>query len=325
MSPPAQTPTLSGLVLSQLDWRWLFLLSLPLVAAALLLGRQFAVDVLPRHPVSIDALSPILSAFAFGGLVLGLSSVGDEASLPAPSWLLGAIGVVALAAFVRRQLRLQRFDGAFLDLRAFRSGTFVTALSVMAGCMVNLLGTLIVLPMYFQSQRGLDVLTTGLLLLPGGFMLGGLAPVVGRLFDRYGPRPLVPIGAAVSTCGLLGLGLVISPTTPAGYVVGLHVLMSVGISGMLSPLFATALGALPRELHAHGSALLGTMQQLAGAAGIALYVTIISTQTDATDGSDLAVGIRSAFLSGTLLAALTFAGSLLLRRGEASAQEGQGH
>lgn len=323
---PAIGPTVSGLILSQLDWRWLFFLTVPLGLLALALGLRYMSDVLPRRPMSIDPFSPVLSALAFGSLVLGLSSVGDHAAaLPVPAWVLAGGGLLLLLAFVARQVKLQQEDRAFLDLRTFQSRSFVLALIVMAGCMVNLLGTLIVLPLYFQSERGLDVLTTGLLLLPGGFMMGGLAPFIGRLYDRYGPRPLVPVGAATSGAGLLGLSFAATDSAPLAAVVLLHVVLSVGISMMLSPLFATALGALTDNLHAHGSAVVGTAQQLAGAAGIALYITILSSRVDADGRPDLVAGISSAFLCGACLAGLILVASLFVRSSGSGAVDLQVH
>ena len=114
-------------------------------------------------------VSVVLSALGFGGLVYGLSTLGEGGDAALPAWVPLVLGVAALAVFVRRQTRLQRADRALLDLRTFRSRVFTMSTAVLAVSMMALFGTLIVLPIYLQTVHGLDPLGTGLLL---AFRLG---------------------------------------------------------------------------------------------------------------------------------------------------------
>ena len=109
---PALGPTLSGLVLNSLDWRWLFWLVLPIALVALAVGAARLDNVTTPVAVPIDVVSVLLSVLAFGGLVYGLSSIGEAASGEAPvsPWLSVPVGAVGLALFVWRQLALQRTD-----------------------------------------------------------------------------------------------------------------------------------------------------------------------------------------------------------------------
>ena len=183
---PAIGPTISGLILSVLDWRWMFILVLPIALGALALGAARIKNVSVPAKVPLDVVSVILSAFGFGGLVYGLSNLGESAGGVAGLIPLG-IGVGAIALFVWRQLALQRSDRALLDLRTFVSPTFTFSIVMLALSMMAMFGTLILLPIYTQTVLGLDVLTTGLMLLPGGLTMGLLAPFVGRFYDRFGP------------------------------------------------------------------------------------------------------------------------------------------
>jgi DHA2 family lincomycin resistance protein-like MFS transporter len=115
---PAIGPTIAGLILTNLDWRWMFILMLPIALGALALGARLMQNVTTPRYAPVDVISVIISALAFGGIVYGLSSLGETSAVPLfPSWLPLAIGVVAMAIFVWRQLQLQKADRALLDLR----------------------------------------------------------------------------------------------------------------------------------------------------------------------------------------------------------------
>lgn len=318
---PAIGPAVSGLILHVLDWRWLFALTLPLSVAALLLGRRLITNIGEQRPVRFDLLSVLLSVVAFGGLVYGLSSIGEAAvgDVPiAPRYPI-VVGALALVAFVLRQLALQRRDRALLDLRAFRTGTFTIALIQLLIVMGSLFGAIILIPIYSQEVLGYDTFETGLLLLPGGIAMGAVAPVVGRMFDRWGPRPLVIPGSIAVSASLWWM-TTLDASSGAVRVVLIHVVLSVGIGFMMTPLFTSALGALPRNIYSHGSAILTTLQQLAGAAGTALFVTLFMTGTmDAVRGGATEVaakvsGVHEAFVTGALLSLAAVLLALFVRR-----------
>ena len=194
----------------------------------------------PASP--IDALSVALSVVGFGGLVYGLSAIGaGGAGAMLPTWVPFVVGGLGIAAFVARQLVLQRTDRALLDLRTFRSRTFTTASLIMMLMMATLLGSLTLLPIYMQEVLHLSPLATGLLLLPGGLTMGLLGPVVGRLYDRVGARALLVPGTVVTSLALWWSTL-FDATSPAWFVLGFHVLLSVGLAFVFTPLFTAGLG-----------------------------------------------------------------------------------
>jgi DHA2 family lincomycin resistance protein-like MFS transporter len=323
---PAVGPTLSGLVLSQASWRWIFGVMLPIALVALALGVWKVRDVTTTRDARLDLASLALSAVGFGTLIFGLSSIGESAGGHAPvaPWIPLAVGALALAAFVVRQLRLQRTTGALLDLRVFADRSYTVSTVVLVISFMAMFGALIVLPIFLQGVLERGTLQTGLLLLPGGVVMGALSPLVGRLFDRYGPRPLVTPGA-VALSAALWLLSTLHPGTPAGAVVAVHTLLSVGLAFMITPLFTSALGSLPRNLYGHGSAIINTVQQLAGAAGTALFITVLSTTTAArlAAGADAleatAAGVQGAFLWGGVVSVVAGAATLLVRRPPATA------
>ena len=303
---PAVGPTVSGLILSVLDWRWIFWIVLPIALTALVLGGRRIQNVTTPRKLPLDILSVVLSAIAFGGLVFGLSGLGEPdgvGGMGVAATAAGA-GAVALTLFILRQLRLQQADRALLDLRTFTARNFTFAIAMMCASMIALFGTIIVLPIYMQNVLGLEPISVGLILLPGGLLMGVLGPVVGRLYDRFNPKVLVIPGSVIVSSVLFGLSMV-GQETPVALLVTAHVFLSIGLALLFTPLFSAGLGALKPHLYSHGSATVGTLQQLAGAAGTALFIAVLAIVAGAAGGTEdvaaTAAGVRAAFLAGALI------------------------
>jgi MFS transporter, DHA2 family, lincomycin resistance protein len=325
---PALGPAVSGLVLQWLSWRWLFVLVLPIAAVIALAGiRALRVAQVP-DPAGprprLDALSVLLTAVGFGFLVYGLAEAGGGTAdgpaplVPAPAALL--VGLVGLSLFVWRQLALQRSGSPLLDLRVLRHGQYTVALALGSVAFMSMMGLMILLPLYLQQARDLSVLQTGLLLMPGGLTMGLLGPQVGRWFDRVGGRPLVIPGALILLAALTGMtaATLFAPWWP--FLVG-HVTASVGLALMMTPAFTGGLGALPPRMYPFGSAMLGTIQQVAAAVGTALSIAVLAwrqaglieggaTAEEALDG-----GVRAALAVGVLLAVVVVVISTFVRSG----------
>ncbi|MGG5259867.1 MDR family MFS transporter [Phycicoccus avicenniae] len=304
---PALGPALSGVVLAVAGWRWLFGLVLPVVVLVSVLGLRRLENVGETRAGGVDVVSVVLSALGFGGLVYGLSRIGEQhaGSVPAPVWVVGGLAVVA--TFVLRQRRLTRRSEPLLDLRALAHKVFAVSLAMQSLAFLTMLGAMILLPLYLQDLRGLTPLQTGLLVAPGGLAMGLLGPVVGRVFDRVGARPLVVPGA-VGVLAALAVLSRIDETTPYALLLGVQVLLMVSLAMLFTPAFTLGLGALPPHLYAHGSALLGSVQQVAAAVGTALTVTVLSWRSAqlAADGAGEAAayvgGVRMAFAVSAVLA-----------------------
>ncbi len=328
---PALGPAVSGIILQFASWRWIFGLVLPLAALIAVTGLRLLERDEPQTPGRLDGLSVLLTVVGFGGLIYGLSQLGGEggegAGTAASSTQGGgvvplialAVGAVGLAVFVLRQLRLQRGGAPLLDLRVLRHRLYTIAVTVASLSFMGLMGVMILLPLYLQDVRGLTTLQTGLLLMPGGLVMGLLGPVVGRLYDRVGARTLVLPGAVIVLLALAGTAYAVQ-AAPWWCFLLLHGLLSVGLAMMFTPIFTLGLGSLPHHLYAHGSALLGTVQQVAAAAGTALVVTIMATRASTLEHRGtpealaLAGGVQWAVTTAAVLAVLVLALVLLLPR-----------
>lgn len=314
---PALGPALSGVVLAAAGWRWLFGLVLPVVVLVGAAGLRRLTDVGEVRASRVDWASVVLSALGFGALVYGLSRVGEEhpGAVPAWGWALG--GVLVVAGFVLRQRALTRRSEPLLDLRALTHRTYAVSLAMQSLAFLTMLGAMILLPLYLQDLRGLSPLQTGLLVAPGGVAMGLLGPVVGRVLDRVGARPLVVPGSLGVLASLAALSR-LAEGTPYVLLLAVQVLLMVSLAALFTPAFTLGLGALPAHLYAHGSSLLGAAQQVSAAVGTALTVTVLSWRSaqlaagGAGEAAAYVGGVRAAFSVAAVLAVGVVGLALLL-------------
>ncbi|MCU1535518.1 MAG: transporter [Glaciihabitans sp.] len=324
---PAIGPIISGIILSSLSWRFMFVVVLPISVAALIVGGILMKNITTPRKTRIDVLSVILSALGFGGLVYGLSNLGTPGASAYATLLPLVVGGVALVAFILRQFSLQRRDAALLDLRTFTSRNFTFSIIMFGIAMMSMFGTIVLLPIYMQNVIHISPVNTGLLLLPGGLLMGLLAPIVGRIYDRIGPTALLVVGSIIVSADLWGMTL-LTATSSFWWVLAAHVALSVGLALIFTPLFTASLASLKPELYSHGSAVVGTIQQVAGAAGIALFVTIFTARQAALAGQGasneiaIAGGFHNAILVGAIISVLAIVAAVFIRKQPSSQFEG---
>ncbi|MFN8075765.1 MAG: DHA2 family efflux MFS transporter permease subunit [Kineosporiaceae bacterium] len=322
---PALGPAVSGGILALTSWRGLFLVVLPVALGITVVSLRSLTDVGEPTAGRVDVVSVVLAALGFGSLVYGLSGLGESSGGSVPPEVPAVVGVVVVALFVIRQLRLQRTGEPLLDLRVLRLRTYTVSITLMAVAFMAMLGAMILLPLYLQEVRGLTPLATGLAVAPGGILMGLLGPRVGKAFDRVGSRPLVVPGAVVLVVAL-GMLTLVGESTPVAYVIGAHVLLMISLAAIFTPVFTLGLGALPAHLYSHGSSLLGTTQQVAGAIGTAASISVLSVrgaalaEDGASEAAVLVGGLQWAFgLAAVLSVAVVVLAVMLPRRASHSA------
>ena len=312
---PALGPAFSGLVMSQLTWRWLFIIILPLSLLGLIIGTIKMPNLTtPRH-IRFDTLSLVLSAVGFGALVYGLASAGESGGghFSIVSLIAIPLGLAGIAAFVWRQLRLQRRDAAVLDLRIFAHTAFARPVIVFAFLVMGAFSLATLLPLVLQESLGLGALETGLLMVPGGATIGIVSVIVGRWYDRIGARGLAVPGAVVVAAGWWFM-TTFTEDTSMWVVLATYAFICAGQAFAWVALFTMSLGSLPSALVSHGSAALNTIQQLGGAAGLAVLIAVLSSNAGGTDPASIADGARAAFTVGTVLAVVALIATAFVPR-----------
>ncbi|MBZ8176452.1 DHA2 family efflux MFS transporter permease subunit [Corynebacterium sp. 3HC-13] len=317
---PTVGPTLSGLILSFATWHWLFWIMLVLGILVFFAGLRLLVNVGEVRRIPLDILSVVLSALGFGGLVYALSSISAvvEHGNKIPVFV-GIAGVVLLAVFVLRQLRLVTTYGPLLDVRVLKERNFTLGMCAILGGFGVIIGVSMVLPLYLQGSVHVSEILTGLVVLPGGLLQGFMSPFIGRLYDRYGPRPLAIPGALVLCLGVWAFVFVV-PSGKLSLIILSHILVALGMGLVMTPMMTAALGALPKRLYSHGSAVLNTLQQLAGAAGTALLIAMMTLGQNSALESGVSLpeamshGTQVAFAVAGVIAILVLVAVLFVRR-----------
>jgi len=188
--------------------------------------------------------------------------------------------------------------------------------------MMMILSTMVLLPIYLQNILLLTPVIAGLMLLPGGVINAFMSVVAGNMFDRFGPRVMVPGGLFMSVVALFALRT-IDGTTSIYFIVAFHIIMFVGITLTMMPAQTNGLNELPKQLYPDGTAIMNTLQQVAGAIGTAVAITIMSISTANyvnANGNTVATqlegsiqGVQNSITFGLIIAIIGFVLSLLLR------------
>ena len=289
MAAPAIGPTLSGWIIEHYDWRMLFHFVTPIAITIFLLGFFLLKDKKEKVNIRLDVFSLILSSVGFGGILYGFSSAGNKGWDSPHVYLTIGIGVVSLTTFIIRQSKLDR---PMLNFTIFKYPMFALSSSISMVLNMAMFSAMLLLPIYVQTIRGISPLDAGLMMLPGALVMAFMSPITGRLFDKFGGRILAMTGLGITVVTTY-LFSTLSLDTTYNYIMILHAVRMFGISMVMMPVSTNGLNQLPARFYPHGTAMNNTLNQVAGAIGTALLVTIMSNRTEST-AADLMADAGSA-------------------------------
>lgn len=303
MFAPAIGPTLSGIIVEHLGWRYLFITVIPFALFSIGFGYKYLINVSEVTKPKIDILSIVYSTIGFGGIVFGFSSVGNnEAGFLAPVVYISiAVAIISLILFSFRQLKL---DEPVLDIRVFKFPMYTLGVIMFVIIIMAMFASEIILPIYMQGPLALAAATAGLVLLPGSLLNGLLSPVMGGLFDKVGPRALM-IPATVLLCGTMFVMTKLDMDTPIWVIILSYTLLMISVSAIMMPAETNGLNQLPKHLYPHGTAIMTTLQPVAGAIGVSAFISIMnakqSSVLDKVANPDDPLAISKAMVSGVEL------------------------
>ncbi|MCA0172588.1 DHA2 family efflux MFS transporter permease subunit [Bacillus sp. RAR_GA_16] len=332
MAAPAIGPTLSGWIIEHYDWRMLFHFVTPIAITIFLLGFFLLKDKKEKVNIRLDLFSLILSSAGFGGILYGFSSAGNKGWDSPQVYLTIGIGVISLISFIIRQSKQER---PMLNFTIFKYPMFALSSSITMVVNMAMFSGMLLLPIYVQTIRGISPLDAGLMMLPGALVMAFMSPITGRLFDKIGGRILATTGLAITVVTTY-LFSTLSMDTTYNYIMILHAVRMFGMSMVMMPVSTNGLNQLPARFYPHGTAMNNTLNQVAGAIGTALLVTIMSNRTESAaadlakeamaGGADPATlqqqimmqamleGINFAFFIATFIAGLAFVLAFFIKR-----------
>ncbi|WP_342431644.1 MDR family MFS transporter [Neobacillus sp. FSL H8-0543] len=276
MAAPAIGPTLSGWIIEHYNWRMLFHFVTPIAVVVLLIGLFLLKDKKDKVDIKLDILSLLLSSAGFGGLLYGFSSAGNKGWNSPQVYGTIIIGVISLVVFVLRQSKLAR---PMLNFTIFKYPMFALSSAISMVINMAMFSGMLLIPIYVQTLRGISPMDAGLLMLPGAIVMALMSPITGKLFDRFGGRTLAITGLVIMTVTTYYFSELTFETTYT-YLVILHAVRMFGMSMVMMPVSTNGLNQLPARFYPHGTAMNNTLNQVAGAIGTGLLITIMSNRTE---------------------------------------------
>lgn len=275
MVAPALGPLLSGYLLEFADWRFIFLINVPIGALALLFGVRALPTIPPgRAAGALDTLGVMLGPLAFVSLLFGITQSTQVGWTAAPTLIGIGIGLVALVLFVWRELATAN---PVLKLRVFGSRDFTLAILTQWAGFGAMFGSFFLVPLFLQQVRGYGAFETGLFLLPQAVASGVLMQISGRAFDRFGARPPVLVGMSLIVGAMWLMSRLRGDTTGQDLLLPL-VLMGAGMGSMMMALNTHMLNTAPRELVGRVTSLTGALQNVVASLAIATFATILQAR-----------------------------------------------
>jgi EmrB/QacA subfamily drug resistance transporter len=283
---PVLGPVLGGLIVTNAAWQWIFYVNVPIAVLSLILAARLLNSDQGRADAGrLDWLGVALLSPGLAGVVFGLAETETGGGLSSTiAWAPIAAGLALIALFVRHALRVRR---PLIDMRLFRSPGFSAAAATTFLLGAALFGAMLVLPLYYQVDRGQSALSAGLLMAPQGIGAALVMPVSGRLTDRIGGGRVALFGIAVmilATIPLVGVG----PTTSYPWLAFVLLVRGIGLGCSVMPTMASAYAVVRSDEVPGATSVLNALQRVGGSMGTALLAVVLSDQARAALGSGTA-------------------------------------
>jgi EmrB/QacA subfamily drug resistance transporter len=284
---PALGPAVGGYLVEYASWHLIFWVMVPFGIIGLIAAIKIFPQVTPSSPPKFDLLGFLTIAYGLVALMLAADRGTDWGWTSYGVLILTVSGVLSLALFVVIELEV---ESPLINLGVFRNFAYPNSLLLMAVNSLGLFALLYYVPLFLQTNQGYQASDTGLLLMPSALTMAVMAPIAGRLYDRFGGRWPAAIGLAISAYGSFLLAG-ITPDVPEGQLIAWTTIRNVGVGLSMMPVMTSGMRVLPTNLLGDGSAMNNVVLRVSSSLGVAAFGGLQTAQ--------LAQGMndRAAFLT----------------------------
>jgi EmrB/QacA subfamily drug resistance transporter len=308
MLAPAIGPVLSGWMIDNLSWHWIFLINVPIGIIGVLIGIRNLPNIEKQTVPAIDMLGMVLAPVAFVSLSYGISESGSGwASWKTIGGLI--VGSIALLLFVIAQLRR---SNPLLELRVFASGSFTRGIIVLWTAQFAMFGSLFLIPQMLQNMRGYSAFDTGLIMVPYALAVGSVVQLTGRLFDKIGIRWIAVTGLSIAAVAEFILSQ-ITPDTGLGTILFSIMLLGIGLGCCMMPLNTNVMKLAPLHLVGRVTSLSNAFQQVVVSFAVAGLSTALTSMFNnfADSGSNAVIWSQAFHGTFLIIMIIAIAGAIL--------------
>lgn len=294
---PALAPLASGAMVTAFGWRSIFLMPSIGIAVLIVAGMLLIKPYSEPRDIKLDVPSVLLSALGLTVFVYGINLASTDLG---PALVGIVVGLALIALFAVRQLRL---EVPVLNLRPMALPAFSIAVLLEIVAMMMTFSMSVLLPLYFEGAAGTSAFMAGFLLLIPILVNAVTALIGGRVMDKRGEWPLLPVGFCLIAAGQVFIALTSGGGDIAPVLIG-SIVVYAGVGAVFTPSQTAGLKHLSREMHVHGVAIMNTFAMVAACIGPALFVGVMSASAAGQAQLGAAGAEAFGFSQATLIAAI---------------------
>jgi EmrB/QacA subfamily drug resistance transporter len=302
---------LGGVLTSELSWRWVLFVNIPIGIVAMAAAMRYLVEVRARGEASgrsLDIGGAVTVTVGLGVLIYAI--VGTDTHAWLSSYTLSLLGIAVALLLVFTFIELKVASSPLVPFRLFRSRSVTGANAVMLCVGAAFFSMWYFLSLYMQNVLGYSALRAGLAFMPMALAIVVGAQTSSRILPKSGVRPLLLVGTALATGGFIWMTQIHAHSSYVGHVVGPSCMVSLALGLLFTPLASAATAGVPFTEAGLASGVLNTSRQIGGSLGLAALATVATDRTHS-----VLVAARGAVGSAVALTdgyARAFSGAVLL-------------